>query len=138
LASVEKQKENAYDFTIRVLTLIRQKDLHSTFYWITDGEYAPLTFFLNCNDLMAWGASGCYDITPDNIDRLEKTIEECEAIDCYDGAIIGCDLFVCRERKMRPQGAVYPEDRRFWPLFDACGPEREVGLGNPHAPGEAS
>jgi hypothetical protein len=50
----------------------------------------------------------------------------------------GCDLFVCRERKMRPQGAVYPEDRRFWPLFDACGPEREVGLGNPHASPEAS
>jgi hypothetical protein len=138
LASVKKQKENAYDFTLRVLTFIRRKDLHCVFYWKTNGEAAPLTFFLNCNDLIAWGAADCEDITPDNIERFEKAIGECEAIDSDDGAIIGCDLFVCRERKMRPQGAVYPEDRRFWPLFDACGPEREVGLGNPFAPGSAA
>ena len=38
---------------------------------------------------------------------------------------------------MRPQGAYYPEsDPETWPLFDDCGPEREVGLGNPYRPGE--
>lgn len=46
-------------------------------------------------------------------------------------------LFACRSRKMRPQGACYPDDHpELWPLFDACGPEREVGMGNPYRPGE--
>lgn len=44
------------------------------------------------------------------------------------------ELFAARVREMRPQGACYkgyPKD--LWPLFDACGPERETGMGNPHA-----
>lgn len=44
------------------------------------------------------------------------------------------ELFAARVRGMRPQGACYkgyPKD--LWPLFDACGPERETGMGNPHA-----
>ena len=37
---------------------------------------------------------------------------------------------------MRPQGAFYSYiDKTSWPLFDLAGPEREVGLGNPYAPG---
>jgi hypothetical protein len=48
------------------------------------------------------------------------------------------DLFVARVRNMRPQGAAYkvryPEE--IWGLFNAAGPEREVGLGNPRHPGE--
>ncbi|UDL15984.1 hypothetical protein QEH42_gp234 [Microbacterium phage Pumpernickel] len=46
-------------------------------------------------------------------------------------------LFAAKSRKMRPQGAYYksiPEN--IWHLFDACGPEREVGMGNPRKPGE--
>lgn len=48
------------------------------------------------------------------------------------------DLFCARVRGERPQGAAYkvryPEE--LWPLFDAAGPEREVGFGNPRKPGE--
>ena len=36
---------------------------------------------------------------------------------------------------MRPQGACYPHDRRFWPLLNEAGPKREVGFGNPYEPG---
>lgn len=32
---------------------------------------------------------------------------------------------------MRPQGAAYTKDKRVIPLFDACGPARETGFGNP-------
>lgn len=47
------------------------------------------------------------------------------------------DLYSCRIEGMRPQGAVYRHNKKeLWPLFDACGPEREVGLGNPYKPGE--
>ena len=45
-------------------------------------------------------------------------------------------LYAARRRGMRPQGACYPKDKRLWSLFDACGPEREKGIGNPYAPGE--
>lgn len=48
------------------------------------------------------------------------------------------DLFAARARKMRPQGAAYkvryPEP--LWESFNAAGPEREVGLGNPREPGQ--
>jgi len=27
-------------------------------------------------------------------------------------------------------------EKELWPLLDACGPEREVGFGNPKSPGD--
>lgn len=39
-------------------------------------------------------------------------------------------------RKERPQGACYPSNKDLWPLFDACGPEKPTGFGNPYKPGE--
>lgn len=47
------------------------------------------------------------------------------------------DLFAAKVKGMRPQGAAYtyiPTDA--WDLFDACGPERQTGMGNPYKPGE--
>lgn len=47
------------------------------------------------------------------------------------------DLFCARVRGERPQGACYSRyPQELWPLFDAVGPERETGLGNPFKPGE--
>jgi hypothetical protein len=47
------------------------------------------------------------------------------------------ELFAARVRGVRPQGASYSlYPRATWPLFDACGPKRETGLGNPYEPGE--
>jgi hypothetical protein len=48
------------------------------------------------------------------------------------------DLFAARVRKMRPQGAAYKVryDESIWHLFNECGPEREVGNGNPREPGQ--
>ena len=48
------------------------------------------------------------------------------------------DLFAARVRQMRPQGAAYKVryDESIWPLFDECGPVREVGFGNPKEPGQ--
>lgn len=54
----------------------------------------------------------------------------------YDAAEHAGALYAARRRGLRPQGACYPKDTRLWHLFDQCGPEREVGFGNPFAPGE--
>lgn len=89
-----------------------------------------LMLFVNCSDAFAWGCADLEQVTPDNVDVLERSVEEAG----MDGAL----LFCARVRRMRPQGAMYKhiaEER--WPLFDACGPERATGLGNPLTPEEA-
>lgn len=83
--------------------------------------------YINCSDMFVWGCSDSEDITFDDFASLRE---------CLTLTPCGTDLWVCRKRGQRPQGAYYsyiPEEH--WHLFHACGPEREVGLGNPYAPG---
>lgn len=127
---LEEQME-ASAFNLRVLDAVAF-DNCDMLWWRTDGEYAPITFFVNCNDLFWWATSDAEDVTPENVHLLEESIKDVEAID--DCSSWATSLFCCRSRKMRPQGAAYPKDKRLWPLFDACGPAREVdksGFGNP-------
>lgn len=100
-------------------------------WWRVDGEYAPVTFFAICNDLFWWGTADLEAITPDNVGALERAMADCRSIDPVVGVCEGTGLFCCRVRGLRPQGVAYPKDERFWPLFDACGPERVVDFGNP-------
>ncbi len=85
---------------------------------------------VNCNDTFAWGCADGEELTKDNIEIFYQSIEDAGEKD-------GPDLFCARVREMRPQGACYGYyDEKNWPLFNACGPERETGFGNPYAPGE--
>lgn len=118
------------EFILDVLGIIAKADAHRALWWRTDGEYAPITFFINCNDTFFWGCADAEDVTPENIEVLRKAYDDSK----YHGDI----LFCARVREMRPQGAMYDCIRKEdWHLFDACGPEREVGFGNPCAPGES-
>lgn len=102
-------------------------------FWRTDGEYAPVTIFVICNDTFGWGCADLEEITPDNIGELEKALEDVKAANSKSGYIHMDTLFVSRVRKMRPQNAVYPLDEpEICKLLDECGPEREVGPGNPY------
>lgn len=104
----------------RLLLVIAERELHGEIFWHTD-----LTFMVNCNDLFHWAFADAELIESSNdIDQLDAACKEAG----YDGA----SLYCARRRKMRPQGACYKHlDEKNWPLFDACGPEREVGFGNP-------
>jgi hypothetical protein len=94
-------------------------------WWRTDDEYAPLTLIVNCNDLFYWGTADCVVLDENNIDLLEKTVEDMKAID-PDNYTQADLLFCCRVRKMRPQIPYYKYiDEQFYPLFNACGPERD-------------
>ncbi len=109
-------------FMLRVLSVT--SDNCGDIIWNTDGKYAPLAFFVICNDLFYWGCADSEAVSCDNITILEQSYK--------DSPNNGGLLFCCRVRKMRPQGAYYhyfDADER--PLFDACGQEREVCLGNP-------
>lgn len=119
------------DFYLRVMSIFAF-DNTDLLWWRTDSEYAPITFFVNANDLMDWGSSDLEQITPENIDILEQSLLDCNPDYKTDFKFnYGLELFVCRVRKERPQGAAYPKDETLWPLFDACGPERVVRMGNP-------
>lgn len=122
------------EFVLRVLTLMAKHDVagSSAVWWRTDGTYAPITFFVNCNDVFAWASADCETLTPDNIDLLESTLDEIasmEKVDAVSGPSIydAFDLFCARIRKTRPQGRSYDGyHESVWPLFDACGPERSL------------
>lgn len=79
---------------------------------------------INCNDLFYWGCADAEPIEVEDIPLLEQATEDSE----YYGDL----LFCARKRKMRPQGAYYQQfNEEDAALFNAAGPKRETGYGNP-------
>ncbi len=114
------------EFILKVLDLFSRYDSQDSVSWRTDGEFAPVTFFVNCSDLFWWATADAEDITPENFGVLEQAFIDCQAADKVVGTVYAPSLFAARVRKLRPQRAAYPKDEPFmWPLFDACGPERD-------------
>lgn len=124
------------EFILDLLGFVADQDLCGMLYWRTDGQYAPVTFWINTNDLFAWACAEGEEVNESNLPLLKQSVEDCVKIDPILGTLEGCALFAARMNKMRPQGAAYPKCRELWPLFDACGPEREISIGNPYRPGE--
>lgn len=91
--------------------------------WRCDDEYAPLTVWINCNDLFWWGTADNEPLTPETMPELREAIFDVRHI--MNNAWHSDELYCCRMRKMRPQGPCYKHiPKELWPLFDACGPER--------------
>ena len=57
-------------FVIRVLSVFNNFDEPDCeeLWWRTDGEYAPVTFLVNCNDIFFWACSDCEEITRENVE----------------------------------------------------------------------
>lgn len=107
------------DFILRVLKLAADYDFESELGWTPE-----LEFFIHCPDFFHWGSADVEPITEDDLALLERSAKD----DDVDGPL----LFCARKRGMRPQGACYENlTRELWHLYDACGPERELGLTNP-------
>lgn len=89
-------------------------------WWRTDDKYAPVTMFVNCNDLFFWATSDLQEITLDNINSLEETVKEVRSIS--DTAVEDAPLlWCCRQRKMKPQQPYYKHlDKNIHHLFNAC------------------
>jgi hypothetical protein len=106
-------------FIKEVLIAVAYYDLQSSIYWKTN-----FNFYIDCSDLFFWGASDLEPLIPENF----ATFIECMEIAGSDGPL----LFCAKVRECRPQKAFYQyfsEENKV--LFDACGPERELGPGNP-------
>lgn len=119
-----------FEFMLRVLELFAFENTDEL-WWRCDAEYAPITFFVNCNDCYAWGSADAEPITPADLPLLEQTFKDVIALGYTDGE--GAPLlFVSRKRRLRPQGAMYKyitDD--LVPLHDECGPYRPPQMGNP-------
>lgn len=95
-------------------------------------RYAGEKPAINCNDVFYWGCADSEYITVELLPLFNEAVDDC------DGNLeMAANLYCARIRKERPQGAMYtyiPEE--LWPLFDECGPEREIDMGNPCKQGE--
>jgi hypothetical protein len=110
-------------------------------FWQTDGAYAPVTFFGNCNDMFCWGTADCEEITKEDIPDIEQALMECLRVDkrTPDDTRKAVNwftlLWIARKRGLRPQGAAYDNKsyipEKIWRLFNACGPHRPASTGNP-------
>lgn len=106
-------------------------DLCDCIFWRVDSEYAPITFFAECNDVFDWGTSDCERITEWNIEILEQSIKDCKEAK-IEGMYHAPILFCARVRKKRPQNRFYKNlCKELIDLYNACGPERKVSLFNP-------
>ena len=85
-----------------------------------------------CNDVFSWGCADSEGITEETLPAFNQARDECNG-DLEVAAMLYC----ARQGKIRPQGAMYTYiPKHLWPLFDACGPKREIDAGNPYKPGE--
>lgn len=121
-----------------LLRLAIKYDFADELMWRID-KHGLFTAAIMCSDMFYWGTADGEDVSLDRIPLLEKAYEDCS--ETQTGMPLpdywGSTLFCCRVRKMRVQGAVYTSiEKELWPLFNAVGPEREIGVGNPYEPGE--
>lgn len=127
--------ENNQDFILRALKAMQECDCRDDLWWNVK-EDGSVEFTINCSDIFWWGTADSEDLTPENIEELEKAIDDMKKLggqaaedSCVTfGQTVGQAplLFVARVRKMRPQGAMYAYlNTSVWHMFDACGPERD-------------
>lgn len=109
----------------RILKLAQSFDFIDDLIWDQD-----LKFAVNCSDVFMWGCVDAEEIvTAEDVNLLQQA--------CRDSNNYGPMLYCAIKRGERPQGAYYEymHDSEI-ELFNACGPEREVCIGNPKEIGE--
>lgn len=122
------------ELDVKVLRMFDDKDWHDCLFWRV-GDDGSVRWLINCNDIFTWACSDCEQITRENFDMIQPCIDDMAKADPdWRYTWEALYLWVARVRKERPQGAAYPDNKAFWPLFDACGPERPIGLDNPYKP----
>lgn len=114
------------DFLTEVLTIFAKAESHDTLLWWPRPDGMEL--WANVSDVFAWGGSDAEAITADRLPILRQALADLTEANAT-GWI--AELYAARIRGMRPQGAAYPTSHDAQRLFNACGPARSTGLGNP-------
>ncbi len=112
-------------FIEELLSFAAKHEVYDELHWNED-----LTVAVRCNDVFWWATADAEELTADTLDIFKQAVID-------SGSLCGPILYCSRQRKMRPQGAFYKcIATEYWPLLDACGPEREADtepFGNPTA-----
>lgn len=119
-------------FVYEVMAYLSENDMQEVLSW--NANNGEIEFYANVNDVFFWACADAEDVTPENFAELKKAIADIRlaAPGTFMEHDYGVELFAARNRGMRPQGAAYPpKDSGLVPLFDAAGPFRETGTGNP-------
>lgn len=114
------------DFLVEVLTIFAKADSHDTLLWWPKPDGIEL--WANVSDIFAWGGADAEAITPDRMPALRKALADLTEA---GSACWLAELYTARIRGMRPHGAAYPTNQAVQKLLNACGPARDLGLGNP-------
>jgi hypothetical protein len=117
-------------YVLPILEVFASEGLNSALFWRVDGDYAPITFMIDCSDTFWWGAADVETIHPEDLPALRQAFVDVSEI--AEGPIWWAELFCARLRGLRPQGSMYEDlSNDMADLFDACGPERMTGVSNP-------
>lgn len=111
-----------------LLKLVATWDAHDILYW-----NSSLMFYVNCNDLFAWGCADCEGISSQNdVDLLEKCFNIMKAHGREWDTESASFLYAAQKRKMRPQNAMFKHiDKSIHYLFDECGLPRPESYPHP-------
>ena len=121
---------------------LSQFSANEAIFWRYNDERTQIDVYANCSDIFFWGCADAEPITWDNLQVLRDSVREVQELTGseFSNQDDGLLLFVARVRNERPQGAFYKyitvhnDDEKtasLRALFDAAGPERETGFGNP-------
>lgn len=116
-------------FAANVLALFAMADIRDELGWTVTPD--DIELWANVSDVFAWGGGDAEDIIPERLPILEQAFTDLKAVGATECL---AELYAARVRGMRPRGAAYPRKAAAQALFDACGPERPLGLLNPKRP----
>lgn len=124
---VESTEKEQLAFIRQVIEICEEVGIEPEF----SSDSGEIKIYIRCNDIFYWGCSDAEEVRIENLSILRQSAKD---IPNWKAGY----LFCARVRGLRPQGAFYEakDDKKDWPLFDACGPEREICMGNPYRPGE--
>ena len=115
-----EDRASQLEFITRVLKAVPD-DEHKLMW--RDGN-DQIKFSVICNDWF-YGGADAEEITPENIDLLERSMSDATAAGHWE---YGLELFCARARGMRPQEAFYQGlNDQMIALLNDCGPEKADG-----------
>jgi hypothetical protein len=110
------------DYILRVLTVYERAE-SSNLMWRVEGD--TVRFSANCSDTFGWALADAENIEVDDLELLERTLDDLQAADHYGDCWIS-ELFATRKRGERPMNR-YMETitaPALRALFEQAGPER--------------
>lgn len=137
-ADFDKMKDNpAIDLTpadvVEVLhAWVEDWDLSLDELFVRVSSSRVTHIYVTCSDQFVWASADGEPIGPQTLPVFRQAYEDLKATgDCNE--VYAPLLYCARMRNYRPQHCCYPKEApKTWPLFDAAGPERTPGLGNPY------